>query len=833
MSAGTRAPLAPVLAAMASHWRRNPVQLAALLIGLAAATALWSGVQALNAEARASYDRAAEAVGGGAARLVPSGADSIGQSLWVDLRRAGWPVSPVVEGEVEIAGETVRLLGVEPLSLPEEAGVSLGDPQGSGMEGGDGAGFAAFVRPPFRALAAPSTLDRLGVTPGEEPRLANGGRLPPLARVPTVAGGAVVVDIGVAQRLLGMDGRLSYVLLGDREGPRTPLAEVAGDRLRLVEPRTSEDLDRLTRSFHMNLTAFGLLSFVVGLFIVHAAIGLAFEQRRVMFRTLRACGIAARTLAGALLAEILAIALVAGTLGLVGGYLIAAWLLPDVAASVRGLYGAEVGSVLAIRPAWFLAGLVMAVAGALAAAGQSLWRAYRLPVLAGAGAQAWAEDQRRWLNRQGLLALAVAVVTALLPVVLGGLTAGFAMLAGITVAAALALPLVLATVIGLAERIARPGLARWFWADGRQQIGGLSLALMALLLALGVNIGVGTMVGSFRVTFTDWIEDRLGADAYMRAEDEAEADRLLAWLDDEPAVKAVLPNWSAETAIDGWPVEVFGVEDDPLYRETWPLIDAAPDLWDRLFAGRAVLISEQMHYRLDLDIGDTLALPTPSGEWPVEVAGVYADYGNPKGQVRIAVDQLTGRFPGVERLSYGLRIEDGERRRVIDAMGERFGLGLDQLRDQRSIQELSLSIFERTFVVTGALNTLTLGVAGVALLTSLVTLAGLRLPQLAPVWAMGLTRAQLGGLELAKTVSLALVTALCALPLGLAIAWLLLTIVNVEAFGWRLPLHLFPLDWARLIARALAVAALATALPMWRLVRMAPARLVAVFAQAR
>ncbi|MEO1314207.1 MAG: hypothetical protein AAFV27_10070, partial [Pseudomonadota bacterium] len=53
-----------VLTTYLSHWRRRPGQLAALILGLAVATALWSGVQALNAEARASYDRAAEVLGG-------------------------------------------------------------------------------------------------------------------------------------------------------------------------------------------------------------------------------------------------------------------------------------------------------------------------------------------------------------------------------------------------------------------------------------------------------------------------------------------------------------------------------------------------------------------------------------------------------------------------------------------------------------------------------------------------------------------------------------------------------------------------------------------------
>src|SRR5439155_23247615 len=127
------------------------------------------------------------------------------------------------------------------------------------------------------------------------------------------------------------------LLIGKAKGKRAPLATVASEKLRLVEPDAESGLARLTDSFHLNLTAFGLLSFVVGLFIVNSAIGLAFEQRLPMLRTLRACGVSARMLNAVLLVELVSLALIAGVVGLVCGYLIAAALLPDVAASLRGL----------------------------------------------------------------------------------------------------------------------------------------------------------------------------------------------------------------------------------------------------------------------------------------------------------------------------------------------------------------------------------------------------------------------------------------------------------------------------------------------------------------
>ena len=170
---------------------------------------------------------------------------------------------------------------------------------------------------------------------------------------------------------------------------------------------------------------------------------------------------------------------------------------------------------------------------------------------------------------------------------------------------------------------------------------------------------------------------------------------------------------------------------------------------------------------------------------------------------------------------------------MADALANDFGLPRDRMVDQAGIKAFSLSVFERTFTVTDALNILTLSVAGFAILMSLLTLAGMRLPQLAPVWALGLTRARLGRLELLRAVLLALLTTVLALPLGLALAWALLAVVNVAAFGWRLPMYLFPLDYLRLGGLAILAAALAALWPARKLARTPPAALLQVFSHER
>jgi putative ABC transport system permease protein len=813
------------LAVLLSHWRRHPMQVATLLIGLISATALWSGVQALNQQARNAYDRAAATFGGTrTAMLVGRDGASFPQHLFVDLRRAGWPVSPVVEGRVQVGGRSYRLLGIEPVTLPGE--VSTAPVIGR-------TDLQSFVTPPGEMLVAPETLTDLNLKGGERPSSNGGVLLPPLRVQPQLVPGVLVVDIGIAQQILKMPDQISRLLIGKSSIKRTPLENIAGDRLGLVEPNAETDLERLTDSFHLNLTAFGLLSFFVGLFIVNSAIGLAFEQRLPMLRTLRACGVSARMLNSVQMLELVSLALVAGLVGLVCGYFIAAALLPDVAASLRGLYGAQIPGQLTLKPEWWLAGIAISILGALAAAAASLAKAIRMPVLASAQPQAWQQAQRRWLVFQSAAALAAFAVAGGFLWFGDSLLSGFAVLAALMLGAALILPMILEIALALGQRSAGRPVSIWFWADSRQQLSGLSLALMALLLALAVNVGVSTMVESFSRTFLVWLDGRLAADVYVNAASDAQANEIKAWLRGRNEVQAILPGGRVDAQLSGMPIEVLGLPDQATFRDNWPLLEAKSDGWDRLRAGDTCFASEQLSRRLKLAIGDRIEVPAPGGNWPLEIVGIYADYGNPKGQVAVNFAALAKHFPEVPQTRFGLRVAPPAVAALIAELQQRFGLDDRSVADQATVKADSRRIFNRTFSVTSALNAFTLGVAGVALLTSLLTLANSRLPQLAPLWAIGLTRQRLARIELLKTMALALITSLFALPLGLLVAWCLLAVVNVKAFGWRLPFHVFPLQLVELLGVALAAALLAALLPVIRLARMQPANLIRIFVNER
>ena len=186
-------------------------------------------------------------------------------------------------------------------------------------------------------------------------------------------------------------------------------------------------------------------------------------------------------------------------------------------------------------------------------------------------------------------------------------------------------------------------------------------------------------------------------------------------------------------------------------RSHFPMLAQLADSWDEVKRGDGVLVSEQLARRLDLALGSELAIPTAGGIWRPTIVGVFPDYGNPKGQLRIDIDALTRRWPDAPRVTFGLRVAPDAVSRLIVAMQSQFGAQIVRIADQAAIKKISTRIFEHTFAVTAALSTLTLVVSAIALLASLTTLGDIRLAQVAPVWAAGVPRRRLAQLEFLKS----------------------------------------------------------------------------------
>jgi putative ABC transport system permease protein len=234
-----------------------------------------------------------------------------------------------------------------------------------------------------------------------------------------------------------------------------------------------------------------------------------------------------------------------------------------------------------------------------------------------------------------------------------------------------------------------------------------------------------------------------------------------------------------------------------------PLLDAplpAPE------GVTGVFVSEATQRLYDAQPGRELALPLDAATLRVFVRGVWRDYARQFGAIAIdRADYL--RASGDERINdLAIRLAPGARvadvQRALRAAG-----GQDALFDIASatqLRALSLAIFDRSFAVTRWLQivAIAIGLAGIAASFSAQALARRR--EFGLLAHLGFTRAQVIALVAAEGLAWTAAGALVGLATGLAVAVVLVHVVNPQSFHWTMEL-LVP--WPHLGALLLGVLA--------------------------
>jgi putative ABC transport system permease protein len=384
----------------------------------------------------------------------------------------------------------------------------------------------------------------------------------------------------------------------------------------------------------------------------------------------------------------------------------------------------------------------------------------------------------------------------------------------------------------------QPAAAAGFGALGRLATRGIvaalsrtSVAVAALTVAVAAAIGVGVMVASFREAVTRWLEGTLHADIYVSAPslvgnrpdavlDPALAARLAA----TPGVGRVSTSRGVLVPGPGGPVRLVALELDPARRPRWRLREGRADgVWAP--EADAVLVSEPYANRHGTRVGDAVRLRTDRGERDFAVAGVFYDYGSSAGVVLMS--RLTYERYWDDRKISSLAIDvapGASAEAVMQALRELTAGGPDVIvRSNRALREASLEIFDRTFAITGVVRTLTIAVAFIGMLAALMALQLERGREIGVLRALGLTPRQVWGLVTAQTGLMGALAGLLAVPCGLALAGVLIFVINRRSFGWTMPLDPSPVILFQAVALSIAAALLAGLYPAWRMATALPA----------
>lgn len=821
--------------------RARPWQTVASIVGIGLGVAVVVAIDMVNTSAERGFEIANDVVGGGATHRILGGPGGIDEALYRRLRveEGIAQAAPVVEGWVQLAGAErrwMRLLGIDPF-----AGAGFGQRLAE-----FDVDAVALLRTTGGVLLSDASASALGLAAGAATDVIAGGQrhglsvLDVLAVGDSPAGGGLtatfVADIATAQIVLGMGGRLSHIdlVVADVEQVQR-LERLLPAPVRMVTAGSRGNAQRqMTRAFQINLTALSLLALLVGMFLIYNTMTFSVVQRRAQLGIFRALGVTRAEVFAAILLEALLIGVVASALGVALGAVLAQGLLRFVARTINDLYFQLEVTRATLQTLTLAKALAVGILASAAAACLPAFEATRAPPR-----QALSRSALEQAARGGSRAAAIAGVSmaaggiALLAMPGAGLLLGFLCLFLLILGYALLVPLctvafvraatrLTGAVLGLVGRMAARGVAAALSRTG--------VAVAALTVAVAATVGIGVMIGSFRVSVQQWLAAYLRADVYLSLPATAAGAGLEARFLEElralPGVADVALGRWAELEGENERLQLFALDVRRRGFEGFQLKQGSVDaVWEAFQGGEAVIVSEPFAHHHRLRVGDTLPLPTVHGRRSFPVAGVYVDYGSDRGVVTMSRSTYLANWRDPVITAASLYLEDDARAdAVIEqilSMGH-LPEGL-RLRSVGALRAASLEVFDRTFTVTAVLRVVAVVVAAVGILAALMAIQLERAREAAVLRVVGLAPRELWRLILAETGLMGTAAGLLAAPLGVGMAYVLVAVINRRSFGWTMA---FSVDISILLESlllAIGAALLAGLYPAWRMTRAWPA----------
>jgi len=829
------------------------------IVGVALGVAVVVSVDLANGSAQRAFELSRDAVTGNTTHQIVGGPGGVPEAIYTRLRTGVGirRVAPVVEGFVLLprgdpagdarvnAGDAefrrpLRLLGVDPFSeAPFRARLHTGPAQ---------IDLTAFLTGSNAVLMSRATAQHIGVGVGEtfdadaggrQQRILVAGLIDATGSDSEALGDLLVTDIATAQRLLGSAGTLSRIdmifdetVAGDELLAR--VRDALPDSVRLVNAAArTETMRQMTRAFRVNLTALSLLALVCGIFLVYNTMSFSVVQRRQMIGTMRAIGVTRREVFGLLIVEAVAIGVAGTVLGTIFGIGIGRLLVSLVTQTINDLYFVVSVSAFTVAPSSLLKGLLLGVGGSVVAALFPAFEATGAPPRAVLMRSPLEARARRRSLPAAMLGIALLLVGALILALSGrNLVFSFAALFVMILGFALMTP---AAVVVAMRAAAYP--MGWFLGPigriaARGVVASLSrtaVAIAALTIAVSVTIGVGIMIDSFRGTVIRWLDSVLVADLYVTplgrvplTLDAATRARLL----EIPGAQRINTVRSADLpTADGGRTQLMVFDLDARGEAGFSFASGDPGVALTAFrTSDSILVSEPYAYRHDVDVGASVELLTDRGPRRFTVAGVYYNYASEEGLVAMSRATYERHWDDRAISGFSVYLDADTDLAATTAEIRRALAGHDvQIQANRALRQAALEVFDRTFLITGVLRLLVTLVAVIGVLSALLSLQLERAWEVGVLRALGLTPAEVWWLNSAQCGLMGLVSGVLALPVGLALAAVMIFVINRRSFGWSLDMEIDPAILGQALVLALLAALVAGVYPSYRMSRTRPA----------
>jgi putative ABC transport system permease protein len=229
----------------------------------------------------------------------------------------------------------------------------------------------------------------------------------------------------------------------------------------------------------------------------------------------------------------------------------------------------------------------------------------------------------------------------------------------------------------------------------------------------------------------------------------------------------------------------------------------------RIRGTTGALVSEPFATRFGVRPGDVVVLDTPSGTVRFPVAAVFNDYSSDSGIVMIDRPTFVRLFKDDTVNSIAIFARPGANLAMLRTRVIRSALPLRiEIDTNRELRQLVVRIFDRTFAITYALYIISLAIALLGVVSTLFALVLERRREIGILRYLGLSTGGVRKMILIEALFVGGLGGAGGLGIGILLGLLLIFVINRQAFGWLIELHM---PWEFLLG-AFVAAALAAAI---------------------
>jgi putative ABC transport system permease protein len=720
--------------------------------------------------------------------------------------------------------------------------------------GGDLRSMVGFLVDP-RAVAITRTLaDRLGLRVDDSLTLLSAGKQVPLnvraildaPELQDAMGGNVVLcDIVVAQEAFGRYGKLDRIDLlvpPERKAEiQAALTPILPPPARVSQPQSrTRQVENMVEAFALNLTALSFIALFVSMFLIFNAVSLSVLRRRGEIGILRSLGQTRASVLRQFLAEALCVGVVGSLAGLALGTLLARETLGSVARTITTLYLIVEARNVPLDFPTYGAGLALGIGATLVSALAPALEASRIPPTLAVRQGALIEAQPMRVGKWSLAGVALVLLAA----GIAAWTIGARRPFGGFVSAALLIggfSLLAPGYTLLIERLVTPLIRAVAGMEGvlgarylREALARTSVVVAALMVSVGMMIGLSIMVGSFRQTVDLWVTQTIKGDLYIEPVGRGATGSatilppaLVETARRLPGVAAVDTYRGVEITYNNRISHVVGIDFaiQRAHGRIQFLRGDSPTLIGQALAREGVLISESFSHRHQVGEGGFLTLNTPSGQAKLPVVGVYYDYSTDAGTVMMdyRLYARLWRDPRTESLAVYVRPGanvDAIRRAFVAKLPPGMEVAITPNQDLR---KRVMYVFDQTFQIIYALQAIAILVAVLGVVGALTALINQRGREIGVLRAVGGLRRQVRKMVLVESGLLGFLGATLGCVCGVALSLLLIYVINKQFFGWSIRMFIDPWLFPQAVALMVGTAVLAGLVPA----RLAAGRLAA------